>query len=87
MTASSTPAASTPQSTPRSDALTQRLRQELRSAEAAHIGDGPGRVVHVRVPLRLLEQARRHTGIKDDDALMHAALVHLVMDESGHRTQ
>lgn len=83
MTASSTPAASTP----RSDALPQRLREELRSAEAAHIGDGPGRVVHVRVPLRLLEQARRHTGIKDDDALMHAALVHLVMDESGRRTQ
>lgn len=60
--------------------LAERLRAELRSAQAARMAAGPGRMVHARVPLRLMEQAKQRTGIASDDDLLHAALVHLVMD-------
>lgn len=60
--------------------LPDRLRAEMQSAQAAHMDDGPGRVVHTRLPLRLIERAKQSAGIRSDEDLLHAALVHLVMD-------
>lgn len=67
--------------------LPDRLRAEMQSAQAAHMDDGPGRVVHTRLPLRLIERAKQSSGIRSDEDLLHAALVHLVMDagqQPGH---
>jgi hypothetical protein len=62
------------------DALAARLRQELDTAEGKRLIAGPGRVIHARLPLRLMERAREEAGIHSDEDLLQAALVHLVME-------
>lgn len=70
----------TPSATPEKPVLPARLQAELAEARARHMEAGIGRTMKTRLPLGLVEAAKKSSGITSDDELLHAALVHLVMD-------
>lgn len=60
--------------------LPAQLRQEMDSDQARRLASGVTRTVKCHLPIALMEAARSKTGLTNDEDVLQAALIHLVLD-------
>lgn len=60
--------------------LPAQLRQEMDSDQARRLASGVTRTIKCHLPIALMETARERTGLTNDEDVLQAALIHLVLD-------